>query len=93
MARTVSSPEAIAAIKSMQGIISGQFGDVISALNKEAATLLDKSYFDGVEPSRFQTELWPSTDKELKEAQQSLNDMSEQLSKMLQSIAEAGGGA
>jgi hypothetical protein len=93
MARTVSSPEAIAAIRAMQGIITGDFTNVISALNKQAAILLDKSFFDGVEPTRFQQEIWPKTDKELKEAQNQLNQMSEQLSKMLTNIAEAGGGA
>jgi uncharacterized protein YukE len=92
-AGTVLADEvAVQAAQNFLKIIEGELQAALSALRSAGNTLADPSHWAGGDATRFQSQIWPKAQADLKQIEASLADLQKQVSTVLQNILAAGGG-
>ena len=91
--KVLTTPEAKAAIKSLQSLITGGFTGEITKLDAQGKQLSDPNNWDGPLAERFRSATWPETKSALDKAKTELEELRVQLDQISQNIMTAGGGA
>jgi hypothetical protein len=82
---------AIQASKTFLNIIDNQLQGAFQQLNNAGTTLSDGQHWQGGDASQFSGTIWPKAQSDLKQMQQSLTDLQQQVNKVLGNIFAAGG--
>jgi hypothetical protein len=82
---------AVQAVKQFLNIIDNQLQGAFNQLNQAGSTLASGQHWKGGDATQFQTQIWPQAQKDLKQMQQSLTDLQQQVNKVLGNIFSAGG--
>lgn len=88
--KVLTTPEAKAAIKSLQSLITGGFTGEISKLDAQGKQLSDPNNWDGPLARRFRSDTWPGVHSSLQKAKTELEELRGQLDKIAQNITQAG---
>lgn len=92
MALVKITQEAIDADSRMQEILNGSLLENINTLGNLGQTLSDPTFWEGRYASEFRAQ-WPEYEKQLKAAQQALQELQQSAEQIHRNIIEAGGGA
>jgi len=83
---------AVQAAQNILKIIEGDLEAAISALRAAGNTLSDPGHWAGADAARFQNQIWPKAQADLKQIEASLKDLQQQVATVLNNIIVAGGG-
>ncbi|WP_131744599.1 hypothetical protein [Frankia sp. Cppng1_Ct_nod] len=86
----VSSPEALATIDEMAGIINGALQTHFDNLRRHAGVLRDPANWDGITAVNFRDTVWPSYERILNDVHAQLDKLRLRLNEMLNEIQNAG---
>ena len=91
--RVLSTDHARAAVGRVQAIVDSELVERLARLRAEGATLSDPNVWDGMEATRFRSELWPSTSAALQQAIEALQHLQARVQIINHNIMVAGGNA
>lgn len=92
MATTVKVDEmATTASTNFLNAINNQIGPGFSALNSAGNTLADSTHWSGGNATTFQTDIWPTLQKDMQKMQGDLRDLQKKINTCLNDIKTAGG--
>ncbi|MFI0779496.1 hypothetical protein [Streptomyces sp. NPDC021212] len=91
MSKVTSSDFAQAQATKMLSLINNQLPGLIRQLNSHGQQLSDPSHWDGPLAQKFRGEVWPQASRDLDNMRSSLEQLQQQVQKVLGNIMAAGG--
>lgn len=92
MATTVKVDDmATQAVTNFQNAINNQIQPGFTQLNSAGNTLADPTHWSGGDASTFQTDIWPTLQKDMQKMQSDLQTLHDKINTCLNNIKQAGG--
>jgi hypothetical protein len=91
--RVLSTEQAKVSVQRLQAILSNELLQQLARVGDEGRTLSDPNVWDGMQATRFRSELWPPTKAALDNAVEALHQLQQSSQAINQNIMQAGGNA